>query len=79
MPNSELQTTVAGASSCEAAGEAYLAEDVTVGRLVRWIDREHMKAARETPPNIDNMREMQRLGEAVESALASYRRAVNKR
>ncbi len=55
--------------------EAYLANDVTVGQLARWIDREHMKAAKETPPNLDYMRAMQRLGDGLDSALKSYRAA----
>ena len=52
---------------------AYLADDVTVGQIVRWIDREHLQAAKETPPNGDYMRAMQRLAAGVESALWSYR------
>lgn len=52
---------------------AYLADDVTVGQVVRWIDREHIQAARENPPNGDYMRSMQRLASEVESALWAYR------
>lgn len=52
---------------------AHLADDVTVGQVVRWINREHVQAAKETPPNGDYMRAMQRLGDGVESALWSYR------
>jgi hypothetical protein len=56
-------------------GAAHLADDVTVGQVVRWIDREHIQAAKENPPNRDYMRAMQRLGEGVEGALRSYRMA----
>jgi hypothetical protein len=54
-------------------GEAHLADDVTFGQVVRWINREHIRAAKENPPNRDYMRAMQRLGEGVEGALRSYR------
>lgn len=57
--------------------KAYLADDVSVGQLVRQIDREHINAARETPPNMDYMRALQRLGSAVENALDLYRQAEN--
>jgi hypothetical protein len=52
---------------------AYLADDVTVGQVVRWINREHRQAAKETPPNKDYMRAMQRSASDVESALWTYR------
>ncbi len=54
---------------------AHLADDVTVGQVVRWINREHLQAAKETPPNGDYMRAMQRCAEGVESALWSYQMA----
>ena len=56
-------------------GAAHLADDVTVGQVVRWIDREQIKAANENPPNRDYMRAMQAIGEGVEGALRSYRMA----
>ena len=56
-----------------AGSEAYLADDVSVGRLVRWINDTHLDAAKESPPNLDYMRTMQRLGDAAEHALALYR------
>ena len=70
------QTTSPDELGAATGSEAHLAEDVSVGRLVRWLDREHINAARETPPNMDYMRDMQRLGEAVEIALDLYRRAT---
>lgn len=52
---------------------AHLGDDVTVGQIVRWINREHLQAAKETPPNRDYMKAMQRSASAVESALWTYR------
>ena len=52
---------------------SYMEEEITVGRLVRWIDREHMKAATDTPMNSDYMRELQKLGEAIDGALKLFR------
>jgi hypothetical protein len=53
-------------------GAVHLADDVTFGQVVRWIDREHIQAAKENPPNRDYMRAMQRLGDGVERAFWSY-------
>ena len=58
-----------GASSCSA----HLADDVTVGQLVRFIDRVHMAAANREKPDQDMMRSMQKLGREVDSALELYR------
>jgi len=49
----------------------YLADDVTVGELVRWINSEVVKAGRCL--DMDMLRAMVRLGEGVESALDIYR------
>lgn len=47
----------------------------SIGEIIRWINREHMAAAKETPPNMDYMRAMQDLGANLESALDQYRKA----
>jgi len=58
------------------ASAAYLADDVSIGALVRWINDAHLDAAKETPPNMDRMRAMQQLGQDVQNALGSYRRSI---
>ena len=60
-------------STCSTGSESYLAEDVSVGQLLRWIDREHRNASRETPPNLDYMRSLMRLWKSVDHALTIYR------
>ena len=55
-----------------SATKPYLVEDVSVGELVRLIDHLHLNAARETPPNRDYMRALQRMADEVESALELY-------
>jgi hypothetical protein len=67
----ETEGAVASAAPCSPP---YLAEE-TVGEIIRWIDREHMNAAKEDPPNRDYMRAMQRLGKQVQDALAHYRKS----
>jgi ribosomal protein S27AE len=52
----------------------HLAEE-TIGEVIRWIDREHITAARENPPNRDYMSAMQRLGDQIEGILKCYRKA----
>lgn len=61
-------------NAVESPSPPYLAEE-TVGEIVRWIDRQHLEAARETPPNTDYMKALQLLGGHVESALHLYRKS----
>ena len=62
-------------SSAAAHGSAAnLADDVSVGVVVRWIQHETVRAVRDHDD--DYMRAMLRLGDAVESALNSYRLAT---
>ena len=63
-------------SGALTGSEAYLADDVSVGMVARWINDAHLDAAKESPPNLDYMRAMQRLGAALQSTLDSYRRAT---
>jgi len=52
---------------------AHLADDITVGQLVRFLDRVHMAAANREKPDQDMMRSMQKLAGEVDSALELYR------
>lgn len=50
----------------------YLADDVTVGELIRWLNRRLMRAY---PDNQHEGRRMMELGDGVEIAMAEYRTA----
>ena len=50
---------------------AYLADDVTVGELMRWINAEAVKAGRTNDRNY--LDALCRVGERVQSALSMYR------
>lgn len=45
----------------------------TFGEVIRAIDKAHLEAARETPPNQDYMRALQNLGHQLELALHWHR------
>lgn len=53
--------------------KAHQEDTVTIGQLIRWIDTEHINAARENPPNLDYMKSMQKLGLTIEHALELYK------
>lgn len=57
---------------------AYVATE-TFGEVIRAIDREHLQAARETPPNKDYMAELRALAENAEMILKWYRTAQAKK
>ena len=53
---------------------AYLADDVTVGQLMRHVNFQVVKAAREIPPNTERMVELILWADDIEYALASFRK-----
>lgn len=64
---------VTGVPPPATGSTAWCADDLTVGQLVRWINAQHLTAAKQTPPDTDCMAAYQRLGAGVESALAAFR------
>ena len=50
---------------------SYLADDVTVGQLIRWVNDEVTKAGKNE--DMDMIRAMIRVSNGVETALESYR------
>lgn len=77
--NSETDTIAHGdcrpvPCSAPLANDAHLAEE-TIGEICRRINREHINAARETPPNLDYMRALQREYQYLEWSLESYRKS----
>lgn len=52
----------------------YLADDVTVGELIRWLNKRLVDACREDNAQ-EQARRMMELGDGVERAMAEYRNA----
>jgi hypothetical protein len=50
----------------------YLVEDVSVGEILRWINRRHLNEARADPPDAEAMARLQDMGESLESTVALY-------
>lgn len=57
---------------------AYVATE-TFGEVIRAIDREHLQAARETPPNKDYMAALRALAKNAEMILKWYRIGQSKK
>lgn len=69
---------VANTIKPSAPEPAYVATE-TFGEVIRAIDREHLQAARETPPNKDYMAALRALAENAEMILKWYRIAQAKK
>ena len=73
--NSKFNQKAVSASDATACSPSYLADDVTVGQLIRWVNDEVMKAGKNE--DMDMIRAMIRVSNGVETALESYRFAQN--
>jgi hypothetical protein len=52
--------------------EAYQCDTVTVGQLMRWINDEHLEAAKQSPTDLLKMQMMQLRGRNLESIFQLY-------
>ncbi len=51
----------------------FLEEDISVGELARWLNHQHLLAARRDPPDTEAMKRIQNMSDVLEATVTLYR------